>query len=70
MNYPESNSTRPVAAVAAALAGARTEAKPLAITAAVFAIGAALVLIAGFAETAAVHDAAHDTRHSLAFPCH
>ena len=24
----------------------------------------------GFAQIKAVHDAAHDTRHSAAFPCH
>lgn len=36
------------------------------------AIASALVLLyfAGFAEAAQYHDAAHDTRHTLAFPCH
>ena len=36
------------------------------------AVGAALVLLwfAGFAEASAFHDSAHDTRHTLAFPCH
>jgi cobalt transporter subunit CbtB len=24
----------------------------------------------GFVEASALHDAAHDSRHSLAFPCH
>jgi cobalt transporter subunit CbtB len=39
---------------------------------AVFAIllGAFLVLGAGFAPIAALHNAAHDSRHSFAFPCH
>jgi len=67
------NATRPRAAVVAragAMPVAKADAKPVAIAASVFAIGATLVLIAGFADTAAVHDAAHDTRHSLAFPCH
>ncbi len=32
--------------------------------------GLGLVLIVGFAPVAAVHNAAHDTRHSAAFPCH
>jgi cobalt transporter subunit CbtB len=33
-------------------------------------LGAFLVLGAGFAPIATLHDAAHDSRHSLAFPCH
>jgi cobalt transporter subunit CbtB len=39
---------------------------------AVFAIllGAFLVVGAGFAPIAALHNAAHDSRHSFAFPCH
>lgn len=34
------------------------------------ALGAALVFIAGFAPQEVVHNAAHDTRHAYAFPCH
>jgi cobalt transporter subunit CbtB len=34
------------------------------------ALGLLLVYAAGFAEIAAVHDAAHDVRHSSALPCH
>ena len=37
---------------------------------AAFALGAGLVFLVGFAQSAALHDAAHDTRHSMAFPCH
>ena len=33
-------------------------------------IGVFLVFGAGFANSAALHDAAHDSRHSIAFPCH
>lgn len=33
-------------------------------------LGVFLVAGTGFAHTEAVHNAAHDTRHSLAFPCH
>ncbi|HKF71886.1 MAG TPA: CbtB-domain containing protein [Stellaceae bacterium] len=33
-------------------------------------LGAFLVLGAGFAPIAAVHNAAHDARHAFAFPCH
>ena len=34
------------------------------------AIGVILVYGAGFAETEALHNAAHDARHSAAMPCH
>ena len=37
---------------------------------AAFLLGAALLFIVGFSHPQAVHDAAHDTRHSMAFPCH
>ncbi|MBF7143856.1 MULTISPECIES: CbtB domain-containing protein [Pseudomonas] len=33
-------------------------------------LGAGLVYFAGFSHLPAVHNAAHDTRHSAAFPCH
>ncbi|HWH86237.1 MAG TPA: CbtB domain-containing protein [Pseudomonas sp.] len=33
-------------------------------------LGASLVWFAGFSHIEAVHNAAHDTRHSAAFPCH
>ena len=33
-------------------------------------IGATLLFAAGFANPAVMHDAAHDTRHSVGFPCH
>ena len=33
-------------------------------------IGGFLVFGAGFANSAALHDAGHDSRHSMAFPCH
>tara|TARA_R110000868_G_scaffold2930_6_gene19959 strand:+ start:11919 stop:12113 length:195 start_codon:yes stop_codon:yes gene_type:complete len=32
--------------------------------------GAFLVLGTGFAHSDTIHNAAHDTRHSFAFPCH
>ncbi|HEY8161808.1 MAG: CbtB domain-containing protein [Methylocystis sp.] len=35
-----------------------------------FVIGLGLVYGAGFANTQSVHDAAHDSRHALSFPCH
>jgi cobalt transporter subunit CbtB len=33
-------------------------------------LGAALIFLTGFAPIEVVHNAAHDTRHSAAFPCH
>lgn len=32
--------------------------------------GAIIVFAVGFLPMEAVHNAAHDTRHALAFPCH
>jgi cobalt transporter subunit CbtB len=39
-------------------------------TAVVAVIGLVIVLGVGFAPLHAIHDAAHDTRHSFNFPCH
>ncbi|MBI1868887.1 MAG: CbtB-domain containing protein [Methylocystis sp.] len=50
------------------LAPARAEILTAALVA--FTLGAALTFLTGFAYPSAVHNAAHDTRHSLAFPCH
>ncbi|ASF46613.1 CbtB domain-containing protein [Methylovulum psychrotolerans] len=33
-------------------------------------LGLVLVYAAGFAESAILHNAAHDGRHSASFPCH
>ena len=33
-------------------------------------IGLGLVYGAGFANSQSVHDATHDSRHALSFPCH
>lgn len=43
----------------------RTKAAILAFT-----IGTVLFFLVGFAPTTAIHNAAHDTRHTLSFPCH
>jgi cobalt transporter subunit CbtB len=34
------------------------------------ATGIFLIYFAGFAQATVFHDSAHDTRHTLAFPCH
>ena len=33
-------------------------------------LGAFLIIGTGFAHSDAIHSAAHDSRHSFAFPCH
>lgn len=33
-------------------------------------LGFALLFVAGYAQAAILHDAAHDQRHAMAFPCH
>ena len=54
------------------LAAARPSFLKTTLFPAVAAVGLGMVLLYGaaFAETPALHDAAHDARHSAAFPCH
>jgi cobalt transporter subunit CbtB len=33
-------------------------------------LGATLVFLTGFSHIDKVHNAAHDTRHAMSFPCH
>jgi cobalt transporter subunit CbtB len=33
-------------------------------------LGVGLIYLVGFSHSDTAHDAAHDTRHSLSFPCH
>ena len=47
---------------------ARTDRRLAALFAA--ALGVMIIFAAGFAPSETVHNAAHDTRHSFAFPCH
>ncbi|MDJ1158830.1 CbtB-domain containing protein [Chelatococcus sp. SYSU_G07232] len=51
-------------------ASARTRAEALRVALVAFFIGAALVFVSGFAHPEAIHNAAHDTRHALSYPCH
>jgi cobalt transporter subunit CbtB len=60
MNAKSVNST--------ALAASRLEALKAAAVA--LTLGFSLVWLAGLAYPESVHDAAHDTRHALSFPCH
>ena len=36
----------------------------------VMSLGAVLLYFAGFSSLPALHNAAHETRHTAAFPCH
>ncbi len=33
-------------------------------------VGATVLFVAGHAQSATLHDAAHDVRHATGFPCH
>ena len=33
-------------------------------------LGATILFVAGHAQSATLHDAAHDARHATGFPCH
>lgn len=46
----------------------RSEALRAAAVALLFGLG--LIFLTGFAYPEVIHNAAHDTRHSLSFPCH
>ena len=35
-----------------------------------FLLGGVLIFTVGFAHSSSVHNAAHDTRPAIAFPCH
>jgi len=48
---------------------ATTVSKPLQLAAA-FMLGMILLFGAGFVQTSVAHNASHDVRHALAFPCH
>ena len=53
---------------AGATAGVHTQTLIAAAMAAL--LGAFVIWGVGFSPIAALHSAAHDTRHSMAFPCH
>lgn len=48
----------------------KTAISALTQNAAALIFGAIILFAVGFVPMAAAHDAAHDTRHTLAFPCH
>jgi cobalt transporter subunit CbtB len=61
VNNPAVSSELQTTAVAAGHLGA---------CAAALILGVALVFLVGFAHPTVLHNAAHDSRHALAFPCH
>jgi cobalt transporter subunit CbtB len=50
----------------------RTTEKTTALASVLFmaVLGGALLFAAGHAQSASLHDAAHDVRHATGFPCH
>ena len=44
-------------------------ARPIQVFAALM-LGMSMLYIAGFMESSTVHNAAHDMRHTIGFPCH
>ncbi len=64
MTHPASTATTPHPVTVAA-----TIAKPLQLAGA-FLLGMVMLYGAGFVQTSAAHNAAHDARHSMGFPCH
>ena len=48
--------------------GDRSEA--LRVAAVALLLGLGLIFLTGFAYPEIIHNAAHDTRHGLSFPCH
>ena len=68
MNASSLTSARMAATAAGIAAPARAQVVASAL--AVGGLGLALLWGVGFSNIDAVHDAAHDTRHSTGFPCH
>jgi cobalt transporter subunit CbtB len=52
------------------VSGADKRTEALAAAAIAFVFGVGLVFTTGFAHSSTIHNAAHDTRHALSFPCH
>ena len=53
------------------VAAAQTQSKTSTLTLAFVALlGLGTIFVAGHAQGAALHDAAHDVRHTTGFPCH
>ena len=64
----EQNMTTQAKALAATEVQATDSATSAIIVAAL--AGALLLFVSGYAQATILHDAAHDQRHAMAFPCH
>lgn len=60
--------SRAIAATAPVTVSETAAALPVILTSAL--LGAFIVFGVGFAHSESVHNAAHDTRHAIGFPCH
>ncbi|GLQ05960.1 CbtB domain-containing protein [Sneathiella chinensis] len=47
-----------------------TSVNPRVLALTMFILGAGIVFLTGFAHSTTLHNAAHDSRHSMSFPCH
>jgi cobalt transporter subunit CbtB len=56
-------------AKASSNAHAKTTTSAMSIVSALL-MGGVIIFAVGFAEMSFAHNAAHDTRHTIAFPCH
>jgi cobalt transporter subunit CbtB len=54
----------------AAIVQTRSVSQRIAIGLVALFFGSLLIYGVGLAQNAAMHNAAHDTRHSIGFPCH
>ena len=55
---------------ASGVATASSRSERLAAAAVAALLGLGVIWVVGFSHVPAWHNAAHDTRHSMAFPCH
>jgi cobalt transporter subunit CbtB len=67
---PRPNTEVVMAAHTVSLTGSRTVSERMIAGALALFLGAFFVWGAGFANSATLHEAAHDTRHAYGFPCH
>ena len=59
-----------VKTLSGALVSSTTRLETLKAVVVAFALGLGLVYMTGFSALDTAHDAAHDSRHALSFPCH
>jgi cobalt transporter subunit CbtB len=67
---PRPNTEVVMAARIVSLSGSKTVSERMTAGAFALFLGAFFVWGAGFADSATLHEAAHDTRHAYGFPCH